>query len=245
MFRERSYNQYSAENSCPSPEDPCVFMVPVKNGREDAIVLQILNKAAKMRSDKERKMNIISAISLKRRFSGYIFVEVRREKDANKSMLTVKKALEGMYDVFLGRVSQLKDEDYEKLFRERQQVTSSIRKDDYVRIKGGLYDEDLGKVYEVKKKSFDVTLVPRINIQEIQTRIKDLREKHENSEDRDKIISKAFKKYFDYREPRDLNRPPRRPTFGNELPDIRDVTHLKLTKDGFIILNFTGEELSQ
>lgn len=104
-----------------------------------------------------------------------------------------------MYDVFLGRVSQLKDEDYEKLFRERQQVVSSIRKDDYVRIKGGLYNEDLGKVYEVKKKSFDVALVPRINIQEINTRIKDLREKYENSEDRDKIISKAFKRYFDYR----------------------------------------------
>lgn len=62
-------------------------------------------------------MGIISAISLKRKFGGYIFVEVRREKDANKSMLNVKKALEGMYDVFLGRVSQLKDEDYEKLFR--------------------------------------------------------------------------------------------------------------------------------
>ena len=128
-------------------------------------MLQILNKAAKLRGDKDLKLNIISAISLKRRFSGYVFIEVRREKDANKSMLSVKKALEGMYDVFLGRVSQLKDEDYEKLFRERQQVVSTIRKGMYVRIKGGLYNEDLGKVFEVKKKTFDIALVPRINIQ--------------------------------------------------------------------------------
>lgn len=124
-------------------------------------------------------------------------------------------------------------------------MVSSIRKDDYVRIVGGLYNEDLGKVFEVKKKSFDVALVPRINIQEINIRMKDLREKYENSEDRDKIISKAFKKYFDYREARDLNRPPRKLTLAHELPDIRDVTHLKLTKDGFIILNFQAEELSQ
>jgi hypothetical protein len=84
-------------------------------------------------------------------------------------------------------------------------------------------------------------LVPRINIQEINARIRDLREKYDSSEDKDKIISKAFKKYFDYREPRDQNRPPKKPTYPHELPDIRDVTHLKLTKDGFIILSFSPE----
>jgi hypothetical protein len=52
MFKERSYHQYSAENSCPGPEEPCVFSVPVKNGKEDTIILQLLNKASKLRVDK-------------------------------------------------------------------------------------------------------------------------------------------------------------------------------------------------
>lgn len=104
LFRERSYSQYSAENSCPGPEDPCVFLVPCKRGREDAICLALLNKASKLKGDKDKKVNIISACSLRRRFGTYIFLEVWREKDTHKSIGVIRKALEGMPDVYLGRV---------------------------------------------------------------------------------------------------------------------------------------------
>jgi ribosomal protein L24 len=54
-------------------------------------------------------------------------------------------------------------------------VTSTIRKDNYVRIIGGLYDGDLGKVYDVRKRHFDVALVPRINTQDMIARFRDLK----------------------------------------------------------------------
>lgn len=60
---------------------------------------------------------------------------------------------------------KLEDEDYEKLFKERQNTAISIKKDDYVRVRVGLYKDDLGKVMEVRKKHIDVMLAPRINIQ--------------------------------------------------------------------------------
>lgn len=139
----------------------------------------------------------------------------------------------------------MRNEDYETLFREKQKVVSTIRKDDYIRIVGGLYDGDLGKVYDVRKRHFDVALVPRINVQDLGTKFRDLKEKYQNSPDSEKIFSRNFKKYFDYREPHDRNRPPKKFTFANELPDIKQITRLKLTKEGFILLSFTAEELSQ
>lgn len=69
---------------------------------------------------------------------------------------------------------KLEDEDYEKLFKERQNTAISIKKDDYVRVRMGLYKDDLGKVMEVRKKHIDVMLAPRINIQELNNRIKNL-----------------------------------------------------------------------
>lgn len=67
----------------------------------------------------------------------------------------------------------------------------------------GLYKDDLGKVMEVRKKHIDVMLAPRINIQELNNRIKNLQEKYQDSPDRDKIISKAFKRLMEYKEPKD------------------------------------------
>lgn len=72
----------------------------------------------------------------------------------------------------------MRNEDYETLFREKQKVVSTIRKDDYIRIVGGLYDGDLGKVYDVRKRHFDVALVPRINVQDLGTKFRDLKEKY-------------------------------------------------------------------
>jgi hypothetical protein len=42
-----------------------------------------------------------------------------------------------------------------------------------VRIKKGVYEGDLGKISKIKKNNADVLLVPRINIQDILTRIRD------------------------------------------------------------------------
>jgi hypothetical protein len=71
--------------------------------------LALLSKASKLRADKDKKVNIISACSLKRRHGAYIFVEVWREKDTHKSIGAIRKALEGMPDVYLGRIEQMRN----------------------------------------------------------------------------------------------------------------------------------------
>jgi transcription elongation factor len=42
-----------------------------------------------------------------------------------------------------------------------------------VRIKKGVYEGDLGKITKIKKNNADIALVPRINIQDILSRMRD------------------------------------------------------------------------
>lgn len=43
----------------------------------------------------------------------------------------------------------------------------------YVRIKKGLYENDLAKVFKIKSNSADVLIVPRINVQDIVMKIRE------------------------------------------------------------------------
>ena len=50
---------------------------------------------------------------------------------------------------------------------------AQFKKEAYIRIKKGVYEDDLGKIVKLNKSSADVLLVPRVNVQEILIKIKE------------------------------------------------------------------------
>ena len=58
----------------PGQQDPKVYVVTVNPRHEDEIVLYLLNKAMHL-AKTSGKMSIISATSIKKKYSGKIFVQ--------------------------------------------------------------------------------------------------------------------------------------------------------------------------
>lgn len=42
---------------------------------------------------------------------------------------------------------------------------AQFKQDSYIRIKKGVYEDDLGKIIKLKKNNADILLVPRVNVQ--------------------------------------------------------------------------------
>ena len=72
------------------------------------------------------------------------------------------------------------DTDFYSTLFEAKEI--SFKEDQYVRIKKGVYEGDLGKITKCKKNNADIALVPRINIQDILSRMRDQSSKNYESE---------------------------------------------------------------
>ena len=48
----------------------------------------------------------------------------------------------------------IKDDQYQNLFKQKDAPTTNIKELEYVRIRGGRYDGDLGKIFKVRKNGF-------------------------------------------------------------------------------------------
>lgn len=111
-------------------------------------------------------MSITTAFSFKKKYPGKIFIEAATEKD-------VRDSLDGFVDVNLGQIRMMDEESYSSLFDLKEEAIISFRKDNFVRIRKGVYADDLGRICKIKKHSVDVLLVPRLNLQEVLTRMKE------------------------------------------------------------------------
>lgn len=83
------------------------------------------------------------------------------------------------------KIVELDADAYANLFSEKMESRAEFQVGDYVRIKKGLYDGDLGKILKSRKNStfFDVLLVPRINLQDISMKIREQTSKMSNEEE--------------------------------------------------------------
>lgn len=81
--------------------------------------------------------------------------------------------MESFIDINLSKIQIFDSESYRNLFLIKKDNSADFKTGDYVRIKKGLYEDDVGKVLKIKKNALEVTLVPRINIQEIALKMKE------------------------------------------------------------------------
>lgn len=80
----------------PAENDPKTYIVTVKQGREEDLVYCILNKASHLLNS-AKKVTIVSALAMKKKFPGKIFVEAYDEK-------SIRDSLEGFVDINLGKI---------------------------------------------------------------------------------------------------------------------------------------------
>lgn len=105
-------------------------------------------------------------MALKKKYPGKIFIEAQNEK-------VIRESLEGFIDINAGRITPMDNDFYSSLFEAKETKEITFKEGQYVRIKKGVYEGDLGKIIKAKKSNADIALVPRINIQDILSRMRE------------------------------------------------------------------------
>lgn len=62
---------------------------------------------------------------------------------------------------------------YSSLFEMKENKEIKFKESQFVRVKKGVYEGDLARIIKIKKNNADVILVPRINIQDILTKMRE------------------------------------------------------------------------
>jgi len=65
------------------------------------------------------------------------------------------------------------NEFYSNLFEAQEVKDIQFKEHQYVRVKKGVYEGDLGRISKIRKSNADVALVPRINVQDILTKMRE------------------------------------------------------------------------
>lgn len=143
----------------PSVEDPSLWGVPCKPGRERDIVMTLVRKAM-AENFTSNPMRIISAFC-RDTIPGKVYIEARRADDVVKAC----NGLAGVYarqttSLHLIPISEMAD------LLKLQKVQNEIQVGGWVRIKRGKYAGDLAQVLDVSENGEEVGLkmIPRIDL---------------------------------------------------------------------------------
>lgn len=140
----------------PSVEDPSIWGVKCKPGKEREIVFNLI-KRVEERANTRAPLTITSAFEKGKTLAGYVYIEARKQSD-------VLAALDGLTNVYprtkmvLVPIKEMPD-----LLRTTK--SKEIELGSYVRIKRGKYQGDLAQVTEVVPNGLEVGLriVPRLD----------------------------------------------------------------------------------
>lgn len=213
-----------------------MFIVSCKIGKEEEMVMSILNKTAYFIKTKNvhYSMKVSSALALKKKYPGKIFVEAPGENQ-------VRSSLEGFIDVNTKKIIPMDNEFYSNLFEAKQVKDIQFKENQYVRVKKGVYEGDLGKISKIRKNTVEVMLVPRINVQDVLTKMRE-----ESAKGTDEQIIKAnkdeiLKRYTNPRMyyPAHL-RPPKKllpVDFFKDFSDLPSNKKITITSNGLIYMN--------
>lgn len=140
----------------PTVEDPNIWALACKPGKEEEIVMQI-NRRVEERKGTANPMPIISALGRKIHCQGFIYVEARRLAD-------VSHCIQGIDYVYPKKCTQLVE------IKEMPQIlrinkAKKLQSGDWVKIRRGKYKGDVAQVDDVEPNGLDASLriVPRLD----------------------------------------------------------------------------------
>lgn len=139
----------------PSVSDPKLWQVRVKKGMERIAAMALMNKVIDF-ATKGKPLTILSA-TYAENIENFIFVEAYKIE-------SVKEAIEGLHFCYF-KIEMVNLNEMTKLYEDQDQNLSMPEEGQWVRIKEGLYQDDLGQVERiVDKNKIYVKLIPRMNI---------------------------------------------------------------------------------
>ncbi|RJE24222.1 hypothetical protein PHISCL_03432 [Aspergillus sclerotialis] len=141
----------------PSVEDPSIWGVRCKAGKEKEVVFSIQRRIEERPPGSRNPAKIISAFERGGAMSGYVYVEARRQADVMDTL----QDLSNVYPrtkMILVPVKEMPD-------LLRVQKSEELTPGGWVRIKRGKYQNDLAQIEEVETNGLEVTvrLVPRLD----------------------------------------------------------------------------------
>ena len=141
----------------PSVEDPSIWGVRCKQGKEKEVVFSIQKRIEERPPGSRNPARIISAFERGGAMSGYVYVEARRQADVMDTL----QDLSNVYPrtkMVLVPVKEMPD-------LLRVQKSEELAPGGWVRIKRGKYQNDLAQIEEVETNGLEVTvrLVPRLD----------------------------------------------------------------------------------
>ncbi|MEW5310983.1 MAG: hypothetical protein WDW38_002733 [Sanguina aurantia] len=134
----------------PTPNDPKLWLVTVRPGMERMVAVQLMQKFAIMK-ERGTPLMIKSVVALDH-LKGYVYVESEKES-------YVKDAIRGIRTAFTSRGAQLVPlKEMVDAITVNRKARQRLAKDTWVRMRMGLYKEDLAKVVDVDYAASKATI---------------------------------------------------------------------------------------
>ena len=140
----------------PSVDDPSIWGVRCKPGKEREVVFSILKRIEERRGTKN-ELPIISVLERGGIMAGYVYIETRRQAD-------IVPALDGIMNCFpRAKIVLVPIKEMPDLLRVKK--SEVLQEGAYVRLKRGKYTGDLAQIEAVDANGIDVSLriVPRLD----------------------------------------------------------------------------------
>jgi transcription elongation factor SPT5 len=143
----------------PNISDPALWLIKCTPGKEQYCAASLMNKSVALRC-KGTPIHIFS-VTVSERIEGMIYLEAFKEGH-------VREAIKGMIHIRQQKVTQIPREEMHQVYEMDKANKIQLKKNQWVRIKNGLYTGDLAKVIgvtEAKNGAF-LKLIPRIPSEE-------------------------------------------------------------------------------
>lgn len=141
-------------NKQPKPSDPHLWLVKCKIGKEKDSVSDLLHKY--FYNHKSANLKIFSALSIDA-LKGYIYIEAFKEAN-------VREAIAGMSNLRENSIKIVPPNEMVQIFNFDKIEKIDIKKGQWVRIKTGLYENDLAQVVDIEDTAnkIYIKIIPRI-----------------------------------------------------------------------------------
>ncbi|KAG2495630.1 hypothetical protein HYH03_006230 [Edaphochlamys debaryana] len=156
----------------PTPNDPKLWLCTCKAGHEREAVVQLLQKVYTM-AERGTPLRILSAVALDH-LPGFIYVEAAKESH-------VMDAIRGLRTVYVGKGAKLVPlNEMVDAVTVNRKAKDDMARDTWVRIRSGLYKDDLARVVDVDPVAGRVTLrlLHRLDFNQIANRTEEQRKKN-------------------------------------------------------------------
>ncbi|KAJ1328464.1 hypothetical protein BSLG_010196 [Batrachochytrium salamandrivorans] len=139
----------------PSVNDPKLWLIRCKPGKEKTIVMQMMRKFFDLEFSSKTPLEILSVFS-RDSLQGYIYIEAMKQAH-------VMSAIEGVQNLYVSKLALVPVNEMVDCLTIKGKILD-IKANAWVRIKRGKYDGDLAQVLEVHESgdTVSVKLIPRL-----------------------------------------------------------------------------------